>query len=107
MNQDFRRSKHLWKLSRLVSSQNAINLFNTFLGKFPQFYFCEELIQINFTIKQLNIYVLEAKILWGKNIFWSLSTSFAPNRSSLQGNANKMMNQREDEVSVAVSKKDS
>ena len=69
MNQDSRRRKHLWKLSRLVSSQNAINLFNTFLGKFPQFYFCEELIQINFTIKQLNIYVLEAKILWGKIFF--------------------------------------
>lgn len=60
-----------------------------FPGEVSSIYFCEELIQINFTIKQLNEYVLEAKILWGKIIFWPLSTSFAPNGSSLQGNANK------------------
>ena len=64
-----------------------------FLGsKLPQFYFCEEVIQIYFTIKQLSKYVLKAKILWGKQFFsghYQLSRSFAPKRSSLQENADK------------------
>ena len=64
-----------------------------FLGsKLPQFYFCEEVIQIYFIIKQLSKYALKAKILFRKNFFsgrYQLSRSFAPNRSSLQENADK------------------